>query len=256
MELKTMNARKLVASILAAVLALSILSLSVPALSQTDDEGEQEEQEQEEQEQEEQEQEEQEQEEQEQEEQEQEEQEQEEQDNSGKALGKNAEKGRKSGKENAESKRNAAKEKAQQAKETAKAKGKPEVVEDIDNAERYFGKLSKVVVVMKISLEPTDEADTKSFGSAHLFIKKFGEEVPKFRAVINILLDKEVEELTACLNDKALGENNWRIGGAEGMSVGHFRESLELESITIPGTAVEIFEGTACSGSPILSGNI
>lgn len=235
MKLKIVNARKLVASILAAVLALSVLSLSVPALSQTDDEGEQEEQEQE---------------------QEQEEQEQEDDDNGGKALGKNAEKGEKSGKENAESRRNAAKEKAQQVKETAKAKGKPEVVEGIDNAERYFGKLSKVVVVMKISLEPNDEADTKSFGSAHLFIKKFGEEAPKFRAVINILLDKEVEELTACLNDEGIGDNNWRIGGAEGMSVGHLRESLELEAITIPGTTVEIYEGAGCSGSPLLSGNI
>lgn len=216
-----MNAGKLVASILAAVLALSVLSLSVPALSQTNEE----------------------------------EQEEEVGDDTGKGRGKNAEE-TKSGKENAESRRNAAKEMAEQAKEVAKTKGKPEVVEDIDNAERYFGKLSKVVVVMKISLEPTDETDAKSFGSAHLFIKKFGEEVPKFRAVINILLDKEVEELTACLNDDGIGENKWRIGGGEGMSVGHLRESLELEEITIPGTTVEIFEGAGCSGSAILTGTI
>ncbi|MFQ5970384.1 MAG: hypothetical protein ACE5J2_07820 [Nitrososphaerales archaeon] len=214
-----MTTRKVVASALAAVLALSILSLSVPALSQTDGEEEEPEEESE------------------------AETEEESEEETGKARG---------------LAKKAAKEIAKQARKDAKEKGKPEVVGNIDKAEKYFGKHSKVIVVMKIGLEYTGESDSKSFGSAHLFLKKFGDEETKFRAVINVIVHEEVEVeyLTACMNGEEIGEGLRIVNSSEEVYVAHLRESTSGVELTIPGTTVEIYAGEECRGDAILSGSI
>lgn len=145
---------------------------------------------------------------------------------------------------------------AEKAKESAKVKGKPEVVENIGHAERYFGKADKAVVALKIGLE-SDDIESISFGSAQLILIKFGEQEPKFRAVINILTDTEFDTLTACLDGESIGELEIIPTSEElGLYIGHLRETLTGVSISIPGVTAYVVEGANCSATPILSGSI
>ena len=145
---------------------------------------------------------------------------------------------------------------AAKVKEAAGAKGKPEFVENIDKAERFFGKADKGVVALKIGLD-SDDIESMSFGSAQLILIKFGEKEPMFRAVINILTDQSVDTLTACLDGQTIGQLTVIPTSEElGLSIGHLKETLTGMSITIPGVTVEIVEGTDCNGTSMLSGSI
>ncbi len=145
---------------------------------------------------------------------------------------------------------------AEKAREAAEAKGKPEFVENIADAKKFFGKSGKAVVGLKIGLE-SEDIESMSFGSAHLLLIKVGDKEPMFRAVINVLTDQPVETLTACLDGEAIGELTIVPTDEElGLSIGHMRATLTGMSITIPGTFVDIVEGTNCAGTPILSGSI
>lgn len=145
---------------------------------------------------------------------------------------------------------------AEDAKEAAQSKGKPEFVENIDKAERFFGKSSKAVVGLKIGLE-SEDIESMSFGSAQLILIKFGEKEPMFRAVINILTDQPVDTLTACLDGRAIGQLTIIPASEElGLSIGHMKENLTGLSITIPGVTVDIVNGTDCNSIPVLSGSV
>lgn len=138
----------------------------------------------------------------------------------------------------------------------AAAKGKVEVVENIDNAERYFGKTDKAVVGLKIGLGSND-IESMSFGSAQLILVKMGNKEPMFRAVINVLTDKQVDSLTACLDGKPIGQLKVIHASEElGLTIGYLRESLSGTSITIPGVTVDIVNGTDCNSIPVLAGSI
>lgn len=142
------------------------------------------------------------------------------------------------------------------AKARAAAKGKVEVVENIDNAERYFGKTDKAVVGLKIGLESND-VESMSFGSAQLILVKIGDKEPMFRAVINVLTDKQVDSLTACLDGEPIGQLKVIHASEElGLTIGYLRESLSGTSITIPGVTVDIVNGTDCNSTPVLAGSI
>lgn len=142
------------------------------------------------------------------------------------------------------------------AKAKAAAKGKTEVMENIDNAERYFGKTDKAVVGLKIGLESND-IESMSFGSAQLILIKIGDKEPMFRAVINVLTDKQADNLTACLDGKPIGQLKVIHASEElGLTIGYLRESLSGISITIPGVTVDIVNGTDCNSMPVLSGSI
>lgn len=153
------------------------------------------------------------------------------------------------------------KEAAKEAKEAAKkaresAKDKPEFVDNIDRAEKFFGKSDKAVVALKIGLE-SDDVESTSFGSAQLLFIKIGDKEPMFRATINILTDQPVENLTACLDGTMIGHLEIIHASEElGLNIGHMRESLTGRSITIPGVSVEIVEGMDCTGTSILSGGV
>lgn len=145
---------------------------------------------------------------------------------------------------------------AKEARQAAEVKDKPEVVENIGHAERYFGKADKAVVALKIGLE-SDDIESISFGSAQLILIKFGEQEPKFRAVINILIDTEFDTLTACLDGESIGELEIIPTSEElGLYIGHLRETLTGVSISIPGVTAYVVEGADCSATPILSGSI
>jgi hypothetical protein len=145
---------------------------------------------------------------------------------------------------------------AAKAKEAAEVKGKPEFVENIDKAERFFGKADKGVVALKIGLD-SDDIESMSFGSAQLILIKFGEKEPMFRAVINILTDQPVDTLTACLDGQTIGQLTIIPTSEElGLSIGHLKETLSGMSITIPGVTVDVVEGTDCKGTSMLSGSI
>jgi hypothetical protein len=153
------------------------------------------------------------------------------------------------------------KEAAKEAKEAAKkaresAKDKPEFVDNIDRAEKFFGKSDKAVVALKIGLE-SDDIESTSFGSAQLLFIKIGDKEPMFRATINILTDQPVDNLTACLDGTMIGHLEVIHASEElGLNIGHMRESLTGRSITIPGVSVEIVEGIDCTGTPVLSGGV
>lgn len=145
---------------------------------------------------------------------------------------------------------------AEEARETAQSKGKPEFVENIDKAERFFGKTDKAVVGLKIGLESND-IESMSFGSAQLILVKIGDKEPMFRAVINVLTDKQVDSLTACLDGEPIGQLEVIHASEElGLTIGYLRESLSGTSITIPGVIVDIVNGTDCNSIPELSGSI
>jgi len=164
-------------------------------------------------------------------------------------------------KETAEKVKKEVKEIAKEAKEAAKkaresAKDKPEFVENIDRAEKFFGKSDKAVVALKIGLE-SDSIESMSFGSAQLLFIKIGDKEPMFRATINILTDQPVENLTACMDGTMIGQLEVIHASEElGLTIGHMRESLTGRSITIPGVTVEIVEGVDCTGTPVLSGGV
>lgn len=145
---------------------------------------------------------------------------------------------------------------AEKAKEAAEKKGKPEFVENIGNAEKFFGKTSKAVVALKIGLE-SDDIESMSFGSAQLILIKIGDKETMFRAVVNILTDQTVDTLTACLDGDPIGELTIVHASEElGLSIGHLRETLTGSSITVPGVTVDIVQGTDCNGTAMLSGTI
>lgn len=145
---------------------------------------------------------------------------------------------------------------AEEAREDAEIKGKPEFVENIDKAERFFGKSGKAVVGLKIGLE-SEDIESMSFGSAQLILIKMGEKEPMFRAVINILTDQPVDTLTACLDGQAIGQLTIIPATEElGISIGHLRENLSGVSITIPGVTVDIVEGMDCNAPLMLSGSL
>lgn len=151
--------------------------------------------------------------------------------------------------------------KAEEVRESAKMKGKPEFVENIDKAEKYFGKAGRAVVGLKIGLE-SEDIESVGFGSAQLLLVKMGDKEPMFRAVINVLTDQSVDTMTACLDGKSIGQLEIIHASEElGLSIGHLRQSLTGLSITIPGVTVDIVEGTIaegeeCNTAPMLSGMI
>lgn len=136
-----------------------------------------------------------------------------------------------------------------------KGKGNLSVIEKVSNSASH-GKVSKVIAVMKIPLQSTDSSDSKSFGSAHLFLKKFGNEPSKFRAVINVLVNDKVEYMSACLNGEPIGNSSLRIVGQSDIRVGHLRQSLTGIELVMSGTTVDIVEGANCSDNIILTGSI
>ncbi len=145
---------------------------------------------------------------------------------------------------------------AKKAKEEAENKGKHEFVENIDKAEKYFGKLDKAVVALKIGLE-SDDIESTSFGSAQLILVKIGNNEPVFRAVVNILTDQPVDTLTACLDGNSIGQLTIVHTSNElGLSIGHLKETLTGSSITVPGVTVDIVNGTDCKATPMLSGTV
>lgn len=145
---------------------------------------------------------------------------------------------------------------AKKAKEEAEKEGKHEFVENIDKAEKYFGKLDKAVVALKIGLESGDIEST-SFGSAQLILVKIGNNEPMFRAVVNILTDQPIHTLTACLDGNSIGQLTIVHTSNElGLSIGHLKETLTGSSITVPGVTVDIVNGTDCKGTPMLSGTV
>ncbi|MGH9933512.1 MAG: hypothetical protein ACRD3Z_00190, partial [Nitrososphaerales archaeon] len=124
---------------------------------------------------------------------------------------------------------------AKKAKEDAEKTGKHEFVENIDKAEKYFGKLDKAVVALKIGLE-SDDIESTSFGSAQLILVKIGNNEPVFRAVVNILTDQPIDTLTACLDGNSIGQLTIVHTSNElGLSIGHLKETLTGSSITVPG---------------------
>jgi hypothetical protein len=145
---------------------------------------------------------------------------------------------------------------AKMAREDAEKKGKPEFVENIHNAEKYFGKLDKAVVALKIGLE-SDDIESMSFGSAQLILVKIGNNEPMFRAVVNILTDQTVDTLTACLDGNSIGQLTLvQTSNELGLSIGHLKETLTGSSITVPGVTVDIVNGTDCKSTPMLSGTV
>jgi hypothetical protein len=156
----------------------------------------------------------------------------------------------------AEAKAKASLERAEKARTSAEAKGRAEVVENIDNAERYFGKSDKAVVGLKLSLA-SDDPESMSFGSAQLILIKVGDKEPMFRAVVHVLTDQPVESMSACLDGDKIGELRIIQTSPEaGITIGHMRESLTGKSITIPGVTVDVVEGTGCTGTAIVSGSV
>lgn len=156
----------------------------------------------------------------------------------------------------AEAKTKAAVKIAEKVKASAEAKGRAEVSENVDKAERYFGKSDKAVVALKLSLA-SDDPESISFGSAQLILIKFGEQEPRFRAVIHILTDQPADTMTACLDGEKIGELEVIDTSAEaGITIGRMRQSLTGMSITIPGVTVDIVKGTDCTAAPIVSGSV
>ena len=145
---------------------------------------------------------------------------------------------------------------AEKVREAVEKKGKHEFVENIDNAEKYFGKLDKAVVALKIGLE-SDDIESASFGSAQLILVKIGDNEPMFRAIVNILTDQPIDTLTACLDGNSIGQLTIIHASEElGLSIGHLKETLTGSSITVPGVTVDIVNGTDCKGTPMLSGTV
>lgn len=145
---------------------------------------------------------------------------------------------------------------AEKAREAIEKKGKHEYVENIDKAQKYFGKLDKAVVALKIGLD-SDDINSTSFGSAQLILVKIGDNEPMFRAVVNILTDQLVDMLTACLDGNTIGQLTIIHASEElGLSIGHLKETLTGSSITVPGVTVDIVNGTDCKGTPMLSGTV
>src|SRR5574341_88476 len=137
---------------------------------------------------------------------------------------------------------------AEKVREAMEKQGKHEFVENVHNAEKYFGKLDKAVVALKIGLE-SDDIESTSFGSAQLILVKVGDNEPMFRAVVNILTDQPVDTLTACLDGNSIGQLTIVHTSNElGLSVGHLKETLTGSSITVPGVTVNIVNGTDCQG--------
>lgn len=158
--------------------------------------------------------------------------------------------------EQREKARHEAKEIAKEAKEDAKAKGEEELAKNIGKAEKFFGKSSKAVVSLKISLE-SDDLESISFGSAQLVLLKVGERQPMLKAVVNVLTDQPVDALTACLNGENIGELDLVPASDEfELTMGHLKKTLEESSITIPGIEVSVVQGTDCGAVPVLTGGI
>ncbi len=144
----------------------------------------------------------------------------------------------------------------EKVREAMEKQGKHEFVENIDMAEKYFGKLDKAVVALKIGLE-SDDIESTSFGSAQLILVKIGNNEPMFRAVVNILTDQPIDTLTACLDGNSIGQLTIVHTSNElGLSIGHLKETLTGSSITVPGVTVDIVNGTDCKGAPMLSGTV
>lgn len=181
-----------------------------------------------------------------------------------KARGKGSEgeekaRGEEKGKEKAraaEERARSAKQAAEQARAAAEAKGRPEVSEAIGNAGKYIGKMNKAIVVLQIGLQPNN-SDSVGFGSAHLNLLIMGERDPMFRAIINTVMEKPSNTLTACLDGQPIGNLTTTPASEDmGLVTGHLRANLPGVSIQLPGTAIEIVEGGNCSNTPILSGSV
>ncbi|MEM4145676.1 MAG: hypothetical protein QXI69_06430 [Candidatus Nitrosocaldus sp.] len=149
------------------------------------------------------------------------------------------------------------KDRAEEARKDAEAKGKKDVINALDKVinihERSF-----MLSIVRIALA-SDVEQVSGFGVANITAMRHGDEGRlMLRANINLLIESEVSNLTACLDD---GTSTVTIGSMStdvnnGLTVAHLRSSINLERITLPGITVKVVEGSDCRATALLSGSI
>ncbi|GBC73601.1 hypothetical protein HRbin04_01004 [archaeon HR04] len=151
------------------------------------------------------------------------------------------------------------KDRAKEVKKDAEAKGKSDVINALDKVIKAHDR-SFMLSIVRIALV-SDVEQVSGFGVANITAIKHDDGDKgrlMLRANINLLIESEVSNMTACIDD---GASTVAIGSmstdvSNGLTVAHFQGRINLERITLPGITVKVVEGNDCRASALLSGSI
>lgn len=151
------------------------------------------------------------------------------------------------------------KDRAEEARKDAEVNGKSDVINALDKVIKAHDR-SFMLSIVRIALVP-DVEQVSGFGVANITVVKHGDGDKgrlMLRANINLLIESEVSNMTACIDD---GVSTVAVGSmstdvSNGLTVAHFQGRISLERITLPGITVKVVEGNDCRASALLSGSI